>query len=829
MTEDNTNVSDYWEDIFPYDPYTDQIRGINTAIDTLQSDGVYLMEGPCGTGKTLIALTAGLSLVRDNSSKYQRVLVITSKKQQLSAFEDDFEEIEKRSTNNFGGLTLIGKSELCPYVQAGNIDSDDIYYRCLELRDNTHQLMAKAVEQRKTDSQVHAAYGLEIRGQHDPNERGNLSFDGIDAPVKTRIPTIGDTEYCPLYASHITNSVEEQFPLDLGEVTTGEEILKQGAKGGTCPHIEMKRMHSEASVLFGNYKHCFDPATVAGLTGDIIDENTLLICDEAHGLVSDVRNQLSYSIRYTTLKRGIQEINEVQRWLRGEGKAQKQRLANSIMRDTEIDPPDLSVCAKFLQKVRDIFQSCIIQAMQNKHDDWKSVFRAEDREEITIPLQNPSKSEVDALSKWVSQKGYDNIWKLFLKTSKLVSVIKDVISREVEGKSPDGSFAIGNVHEILNRWWIGNHTEYFREITLYPRSKIKDDPPESKPWKEGYVAEININNSIPQNEIAATLDAFGGAILMSATLSPIDIYEEVTGVKKLRDGTQPEESLVTQAIPNNEEEDENTEEMVESPDLSSIGVHSSSDRSMEEKRRKVKRSVFDLSFPQENRASIAVDAPRFTWSNRSPKEENRELRNTYKKVISTTVRATEGNVLVCMPSYDEASWASEVLIENSNVSKKVITDTSSQDAETESLKQAFFNGPPKVLTTSLRGTLTEGVDYDGDKLKGVVVCGVPITDTSTDLASAIKTAYDNRFNGKGYQYGFAVPAVRKTRQAIGRVIRGENDVGVRVLVDERYAKDTSSGGVRQYFPDSVDDEYITTSPENLPHALEQFWEGKQNH
>jgi len=829
MSTPDTQIPDYWGDIFPFDPYDNQVEGINQSINTLRNGGIHLLEGPCGTGKTLIALTAGLSLVRDRKTKFDRVLVITSKKQQLSAFEDDLKEINDRADTYFEGLSLVGKSDLCPYVQAGQIDKGDIYHRCISLRDNTRQLMVEAVKQKRTEREANAAFGLEVRAKREPGVEETLSFDNVDAPYQPELPEVGDTEYCPFYASHITNSVQEKYPLNLRRVTTAQETLKEGARAGTCPHLEMRRLHDRASVLFGNYKHVFDPTTVGGLTGDIIGDTTLLIADEAHGLVQEVRDQLSYQISYSTLRRGIMDINEVQRWVSGEGHPQKCRLAESILSATDLNIPDLGVAAKFLKKIQEIVANDIVDNLKDEYGGrWQEVVRDQWKDEISIPLQDPSTQEPDSITVWASQKGYGDIWEKFLKASKVVSVTKNVVAREVDGKSPDGAFPIGNVHELLERWWVGDHTEYYREVSLEPRANTKSDPPQSRPWKAGYTARLKINNCIPQNEIAGTLDVFGGALLMSATLSPLQIYREVTGISKLDKGTQPTSSLVTMALPEGEADpEENPEEKRpedELPDLDAIGPADDEPTApTEQRQRDVGESTFELGFPEENRLSLAVDVPRFTWSNRWPPEDNQQLRDMYRTVIATVVKTTPGNVLVTMPSYQEASWASEILTNDPNVEKKVLTDTSSSDTATEQLKRAFFDGPPKVLTTSLRGTLTEGVDFDGDKLYGAVVCGVPITNTSSNLANAIETAYDYRFNDKGFEYAFSIPAIRKTRQALGRVIRGDEDVGVRVLVDERYVR-ANRGGVKQYFPDYEADEFISIGPSELPYELESFWE-----
>jgi DNA excision repair protein ERCC-2 len=57
---------------------------------------------------------------------------------------------------------------------------------------------------------------------------------------------------------------------------------------------------------------------------------------------------------------------------------------------------------------------------------------------------------------------------------------------------------------------------------------------------------------------------------------------------------------------------------------------------------------------------------------------------------------------------------------------------------------------------------------------------------------AMSAMYDQRYgDGKGWLYCSEVPALRKMKQAIGRLIRTETDRGMAVILDSRasrYAK-----------------------------------------
>lgn len=812
-------TDDSWSDIFPYTPYDTQTAGINKARDTLSDGGVFVMEGPCGSGKTLISLTAGISLLREPTSKYKRILVATSKKQQLSAFEDDLQAINNTASTEYEGLTLIGKSEVCPYVEAGEIDSDEIYYRCLQLRDNTKKLV------NNTGNKHTAANNLINNAErHVTNPDEMLTIDDAPAMFPEEIQTMRGEDYCPYYAGHIANSISSDFPNTVSDVTTSEEILTESAGCGTCPHMEMRRLYPEADVLIGNYKHAFDPQTVSGLTAPILDDSTLLIADEAHEIINRVRDQLSYSLPFSRFEAAYEELREMYQWLTTDAVSTESRIATELLSNSELSAKDIDTACGVLRAVQKVLATSLLQEMEeNLNHTPRSVFANRTHDPLTIDLQEPG--EIDALNRWI-ESGYQDEWATFLAATKITGSVREIIMKRVDGEAKDGAYPVEEISSFCERWWIGSNQEYFRQMELTPTRNSKDISIDV-PWAESHRATIKLHNLIPQNEIATTLNIFGGAILMSATLSPIDVYEEETGIKQLRNGEQREMGLVKKAVSEANREQQAHQEGRESiPTVESIGEIVIEDEDKKDSRAmEVEQSTFPLSFPERNRLSIAVDAPKFTYTNRCPVEESKSVRETYTIAITDTVRETPGNILVAMPSYDEAEWAAEQLHTDFSIEKEVLIDESSTDGKTETLKQEFFSGDPKVLVTSLRGTLTEGVDYDGDKLEAAVVCGVPIVTMGTQLSEARREAYNDRFDGNGYEYGFEVPAVRKTRQAIGRVIRGEEEVGIRVLIDGRYARSGRSG-VQQHFPTAAREEIEVVSPTSVRESIAEFWESQ---
>jgi DNA excision repair protein ERCC-2 len=798
-----------WRTVFGHPhPYEPQVDGIEAAIETGQDGGYSVIEGACGTGKTMIALTAGIDLVRDPDTDYERVFVLTSVKQQLRQFEDDLETINENLPADWdpvSGLTLVGKADVCPYnrEKAAGFDDGNVYDRCETLRDRTRDLTGEGGDTTAQNLAARARsqqIGLADSGSQSKNTF--LETAGEPTSYPPALPEYGDggpvgaeTEYCPFYAQYLEDlpddeengSAAEAVPYDFTDVgmVTPEELVARSVKHGTCPHSVMGAALGEVEVVIGNYYHAFDPRTVGSFTGALLDESTYVVCDEAHMLEPRVRDLVSEGVADSTLRDAETELSQViqpikfereGRQAEGGSKTADADLVRAELNDSDVSYEELNRTLEFVRDLREELDRRVTAHLDRNHRGWQSDLN--DLPDEEIPLRDPAVPAEDELSKWGADAGYgDADW---VRAESVGAVVARILN---EAEDEDRTRAAPAVGRVLGEWYRQGHTDYFREIEL---ERTWDDTEPADSWRRAYNARLALHNCVPSDAIGDRLAMFGGGILMSATLEPMDAFTEVTGLQYL---------------------------------------------AREEDRPVVERR-YGLHFPAENRESFAVAAPKYTYDNRGSPGETNPTRRSYANAIAKVAQLS-GNVLVGMPSYAEAEWAAGVL--EDRVEKPVLLDAASDDETTQSLKDEFFAGEGKVLVTSLRGTLTEGVDYSGDRLAAAVVCGVPIVNTSSPRTKAVRRAYDDEFggvsdrqsggkpgasaSGVGFTYALTIPAVRKARQAIGRVIRSPDDVGVRVLLDERYARD-SWDSVRPYLPD--DDEFQPVSPDMLDVALERF-------
>ena len=231
--------------------------------------------------------------------------------------------------------------------------------------------------------------------------------------------------------------------------------------------------------------------------------------------------------------------------------------------------------------------------------------------------------------------------------------------------------------------------------------------------------------------------------------------------------------------------------------------------------------AYGLTFPPENRRTFAVDVPALFASRR----DDREVQEAVAGALRDAIRFSPGNALFFFPSYAEAERYHDRLRGRSDVTSRLLLD--GPDVDTEPTRQSFVDDEDAALFTSLWGTLAEGVSFDGDDARTVAVVGVPYPHLSERM-EAVQEAYDRAFADRsrdaGWEYAVEIPTVRKTRQALGRVVRSPDDFGVRALLDKRYTSaDMGKYSVRDAFPPEEREELIDIGPQKLKFAMLNFF------
>jgi DNA excision repair protein ERCC-2 len=114
----------------------------------------------------------------------------------------------------------------------------------------------------------------------------------------------------------------------------------------------------------------------------------------------------------------------------------------------------------------------------------------------------------------------------------------------------------------------------------------------------------------------------------------------------------------------------------------------------------------------------------------------------------------------------------------------VIESRSARFEELWRAVEGFKQGPSGgVLLGVAGGRIAEGIDFPDDELEAVILVGIPFP-RPTAQREALRRHLDAT-RGRGWEYTVVAPAQRSILQALGRLIRSENDRGIGIVLDHR--------------------------------------------
>ena len=686
----------------------------------------------------------------------------------------------------------------------------------------------------------------EIVAQLSPPENGEydrLRVGGVETPYPEHVPHSSEVadanrlqergynqlpadqqgRFDPFYAATFADSQGPEFTFAdaPNHVVDRDALFGAAVASGRCPHELMGLLAERAEVVLGNYNHLLGPETRRLTDGKLglLDEQTIAVVDEAHQLEAKSRDELSTALDLYTLDRAINDVRFARHYATGnrsdsptpklsDADAQAaRRIARQELRTGTrgFDVEDLVAVEEALSVARtELLDACAdIEGVSFGRRAGGT--DPESRESKTEPMAEPEHPEWgDQLTNAI--ESHDSLSPAVLRRAEPVmraveSVYETLAERDVHDRTPQGR----EVGAFLRQWVETPRAVYHPEARVQPSAKasIPDRYPE---WVGHWTPELRLFNCIPRRELRRVFAELGGGVLMSATLRPVEPLREATGVDAV-----PEPGVFEE-----ERQDEGsttirangiTDEMITGHDTRSTTF----DR-------------FPLRFPPENRLSLVADLPRFTSANRGSDEvydpaAMTDTRAMYAALIEQ-VAQTRGNILIAMPSYSEAAWAHEFLGTVSTGKRRLLDETSSAD-RTDELLSAFFADGDAVLCTSLRGTITEGVDFDGEKLHTCLSVGVPRVPPSPEM-TAVELAYGQAIDTtSGREAAHLIPSTHKVRQSVGRVIRGADETGVRILADERYGSDERN--LRKFLSPQQQREFTLIESADIGAAVERFW------
>lgn len=206
------------------------------------------------------------------------------------------------------------------------------------------------------------------------------------------------------------------------------------------------------------------------------------------------------------------------------------------------------------------------------------------------------------------------------------------------------------------------------------------------------------------------------------------------------------------------------------------------------------------------------------YTNRSAQEYRRMA-----DYILRLVQAKRGNYMAFFPSYrmlEEVGEQFEELCREREDRVRLICQTPGMNEEEREeflgqFEQAHDGGLAGFCV--MGGIFGEGIDLRNDRLIGAVIVGTGLPQVCHER-EILKQFYDKR-GQDGFFYAYLCPGMNKVLQSAGRVIRTEEDCGVILLLDERFA----SARYRSMFPAEWEQPEFCTL-QTVAQKAGAFWE-----
>ena len=200
---------------------------------------------------------------------------------------------------------------------------------------------------------------------------------------------------------------------------------------------------------------------------------------------------------------------------------------------------------------------------------------------------------------------------------------------------------------------------------------------------------------------------------------------------------------------------------------------------------------------------------------------------SYRKVatlIAAAISARAGNYMVYFPSYDYMEHVLEAFRAKYPKVSCVVQKRGMTYHEQEAFLDAFKDDVDKMRVgfCVLGGSFSEGVDLPGSRLIGAIIVGTGIPGLSNER-NMLRDYYENKCE-RGYDYAYTYPGMNHVLQAAGRVIRREEDKGILVLIDSRYAEEP----YLHLYPAHWQGITAAGDAASLAHRCKLFWEKEKN-
>lgn len=220
------------------------------------------------------------------------------------------------------------------------------------------------------------------------------------------------------------------------------------------------------------------------------------------------------------------------------------------------------------------------------------------------------------------------------------------------------------------------------------------------------------------------------------------------------------------------------------------------------------------AFPKENRLIACANDITTAYSMRQNKDNTNRIAGYIRSFCSL-----KGNRAIYFPSYQILESYADLTTRDIR-NKRIYIEPRDAAGASAALTE-FLSLPSRresgVMFAVCGGKWSEGLDYRGEMLAGAMVIGLPLAPFNRVRKMTIEY-YRRKFGAEGEFLCYTLPAVNRSLQALGRVLRTPEDKGVLVLGEKRFLEKR----VKEALPAWMQEEMIACDHEKFRTVLAQW-------
>lgn len=238
------------------------------------------------------------------------------------------------------------------------------------------------------------------------------------------------------------------------------------------------------------------------------------------------------------------------------------------------------------------------------------------------------------------------------------------------------------------------------------------------------------------------------------------------------------------------------------------------------------------TFEEEKKALLLARDVTSKYSRRSESEYHKIAHYIYKIVTQRY-----GNYMVFLPSHAFLQNVYEIFQReyyDDSIMECILQEDRMTEQEREDFLLHFQGNDESDLTENINmeiefedekcligfcvmgGIFSEGIDLKNDSLIGAIIVGTGVPQVCSER-ELLKEYFDEQ-GENGYDYAYRYPGMNKVLQSAGRVIRTADDVGVVVLLDERFL----DYSYQRMFPREWQS-FDVVDVDSIERKVENFW------